>query len=734
MTTSTNTLNKGFTLIELLSTIAILTIVSGIGYAVVSNYQSGADEQKLKTHVASLNSALKIYLLNGGDLTGANTAEDVLTRLKTIADDDSQKQIVGVRGSMIDQRLAPVYQSGNEITSAAPRAIWDATQKEFVLKYTPVMGIKEFSLDGVPSGTPAKEARSTSLAYAEESSWVWDYTDFSNSRKSAPIPVNTAPTTLSPVVAGSGPGKLALAEPTFSVPAGTSPITNFPMMVDISDPNAAGTSRLFYSLDGNNWEIYTSPLEVTPEMEIAAVAIAMDPDRYSDSNSNAALYGASPVSLLPPLLESDTSIIDFRSADTATISITNPNDPTVSKAQYRVNQGDWQDYTAEISLHGDDWLDGIRVESRIAPTAEYYTMSASTDVLISVSFSPIPLEAPLIDFSHRRFDKDHDNINVTILDPNTSGASEVLYKIIPASEGIETNYMLYTGAFNVKYDEYPDGFAVKAYASSTSPRYINSQYAKRSTGSYFGDDVDTGTGMKGRFYDLKQFVDGTATNIDDHTHNWKNEVFYDYLRQMTPYEGNGEYGFNASVLDAFYSPDKELYASQFATPFLDAEDGPSAFGLGNEIDPGNWLAHYTTYIRPEVPGYYRFSGRGDDVLQVWIDGKLVHNGTWYAMDVTTKDFGYTEGNKWSNGRNNLAGEWFYLDAKKHKIDIVIGEQPGGEYFNALGIEMKDSGYGSQIFTTRPLTDDARTAVQNAYEPIRPDWDSPYVFHLEEADD
>lgn len=729
MTPQTHYSNRhGFTVVELLTTISVLVLLIGIGLISAVEIKRNAERTKLQSQTNALNSAIDVYQLNGGYLSALESADGVIEKLKTFTKVEDAESLVGIRGAMVDSRLRAVHQTDAEAASNSLRAVWNPSKRTFELANGPAKGIKSFSITDETPSALADETRQTSLEYAKLTNWVWDYVDTTAASKAGPSSIATTPTATPPVVGSSGPGAGILNEPVFSVETGTWPVDEFSLTLTLSNPNPPADSRVFYSVNSGPWAQYSAPLTIDPSMSVQAISVSSDPDRFADSTVAQHTYTASPVQLADPLLTTSSNVIDYQPDDSVLVTLENPNDPQVSRVIYRLNGGAWSNYTGAFSLQGDSFPEGIEIESQVVATAPYYLDSGLVDGDVSVDFRPIPLEKPVIDFNHRRFEEGVTQIQVTLLNPNPFGSSEVLYKIIPASAGIETNYMLYTGEFPVNYADYEDGFAIKTFASTVSSNYINSGYAKKSTGSYFGDDVNVG-GLSGKFYDLKRFADGTETNIHDHTENWRNEVFYDYLRQMTPYEGNGDYSFDASVLDSFYSPDKELFASQFATPFLEAETGPSAFGLGDQVDPTNWLAHYSGKVQPEVPGYYRFSGRGDDVLQVWIDGELVHNGTWYATDVTTQGFGWTEGDKNSNGRHNLSGEWFYLDAGAHTIDVVIGEQPGGEYFNALGIELQDSGVGPQIFTTRPLDDDSRAAVENAYAPIRPGWDSPYNFFL-----
>ncbi len=72
----------GFSLVEALIAIAILAILAGVGTSALQGIQSAAREEKLRIDISDLNSAVRIYIASGGDLSQADTVDKVLTNSK----------------------------------------------------------------------------------------------------------------------------------------------------------------------------------------------------------------------------------------------------------------------------------------------------------------------------------------------------------------------------------------------------------------------------------------------------------------------------------------------------------------------------------------------------------------------------------------------------------------------------------------------------------------------------
>ena len=120
---------RGFSLVQLVLTVAIVAIVSSIGVISITQYRSAAIDQKLRSDVAALNNASRVFLSSGGNFTGATTADEVLARLKTTQPTEAIDEVVGLRGSMIDPRLAAVALETGEESNDSLQARWNATRR-----------------------------------------------------------------------------------------------------------------------------------------------------------------------------------------------------------------------------------------------------------------------------------------------------------------------------------------------------------------------------------------------------------------------------------------------------------------------------------------------------------------------------------------------------------------------------------------------------------------------------
>ena len=117
-----------FSLIELLSVVAAVAILGSLAVVAVSNTTSTVKQTKLEQEITSLNTAIEVFLSNGGSLAGISTAQGVITELKRAA--ANEMQIVGLRGSVVDVRLQAVEETDGE---QRERAMWNSGLSKFVI-------------------------------------------------------------------------------------------------------------------------------------------------------------------------------------------------------------------------------------------------------------------------------------------------------------------------------------------------------------------------------------------------------------------------------------------------------------------------------------------------------------------------------------------------------------------------------------------------------------------------
>ena len=175
--------NRAFTLVEVLVVIGVISILGGTGYVATQNLKQTSDETKLAQDVAQINNAIQLHQLQTTNALGS-TGQAVLLSLQTRADAASAGKTVGLKSSVLDERVeAPMtnadgsrceetWQSSAEAASGKLRAYWDSTNKAFTTARSGPAGIKKFRFKGSIPTVAATEAR-TPLHVAAASGWVW---------------------------------------------------------------------------------------------------------------------------------------------------------------------------------------------------------------------------------------------------------------------------------------------------------------------------------------------------------------------------------------------------------------------------------------------------------------------------------------------------------------------------------------------------------------------------------
>lgn len=379
-----NRSSHGFSLIETMISVVVVGALAFLATVMFTNVTSSTREQKLSADVETLNRSVVAFLASGGDLSKARDADDVLTALKQEMENASR--VPGFGGTKIDDRVVFEYQTEKEAAKNSLRAYWDADQQRFILASSgQAGGIKGLDLaeSSARSGNSDMKAGKASMLYAKDGNWIWDYED-----GAAPVPPrptsvtlgNTTdttpavpPTTPPPVTSSQTP----LTPPSFSVTSGSYPITSFDLPLILTNPNPAGTSEIYYSVDFGNWNLYSGPITVPPGAVVGAQTIAVHQD-YQNSGRIDQTYTALPVGLTPPMIVPSSPQFGLFSNRLLTVTLTDLNPPGVSKMQYRTASGSWQDYTGPFPLTRNDFPSGAMVEARSIPTDPNYLASTAT--------------------------------------------------------------------------------------------------------------------------------------------------------------------------------------------------------------------------------------------------------------------------------------------------------------------------------------------------------------------
>lgn len=308
-------------MVELLLTLGVLAIISTMSVVAVSQVQRNTQRQKLASDVQNVNTAITIYLANGGSLNSISDPNDVLLKLKSTRSKQARERHSGApSGRLLDPR---VVTSNVPTDSWKNRAVYDSTQNKFVVKSTG-LGI-EFDLDESLSEQiiPIETRNDGPLTYAESSTWVWDHASTNNplappgatsfgttsivtdSNPSTP-PIVTPPTNPPSTPAGPGPTTPVsppeptpprLPTPIFDFGSGDYPESDFPLNVSITNTPSPSIGRAEYKINDGSWTPYTVPINVGMNVTLRAKFLSEDTTVYRHSSENFALYRPIPEGL-----------------------------------------------------------------------------------------------------------------------------------------------------------------------------------------------------------------------------------------------------------------------------------------------------------------------------------------------------------------------------------------------------------------------------------------------------
>lgn len=212
-----------------------------------------------------------------------------------------------------------------------------------------------------------------------------------------------------------------------------------------------------------------------------------------------------------------------------------------------------------------------------------------------------------------------------------------------------------------------------------------------------------GDGLAGTLYDLKQ--DADRKPLDYNPSGYAAILAKAADRKFAP-----------SALKDYYRASQQMSFTFLTVPYMSAEEGPKAFNVEKEVQPRGWFVHYTGIVTPPTGGEWRFVGNFDDALVVYINNKCVFDGSWLVIGNYGQQNPDPEVRQSFGGPPVLtasqrcyAGKWVRLNGPT-KIDIVVGERPGGRVGGLLLVQSRKGKYrerpdGSPILpvftTTKP---------------------------------
>lgn len=281
-----------FSLVELLVVVGAIATASGIGVVAVHQAREASATQKLESDVGRINQSVRTYLANGGTIPNDADAEAVLARLKSKPTAEDAKSLVGVGGPFIDERIGGVASGGG---FGPLRATWNQSIQRFELTRSGE-GFTSFHLHESVDGSHTTEARSTAQKFSHHSGWVWDFENADSLAVVArPAELATSEPDLEAFTPQGQPGPQRLRQPEFSIPAGLYPYADFPLGVEVNNPNPRGSSMVFYSLNNGSWTPYNegTPLSMPRETltsSLRVYAAAVNSEEWHDSSSSESLY------------------------------------------------------------------------------------------------------------------------------------------------------------------------------------------------------------------------------------------------------------------------------------------------------------------------------------------------------------------------------------------------------------------------------------------------------------
>jgi type II secretory pathway pseudopilin PulG len=187
---------KAFTLVEVLVVVGVLSAIGAMGIRAVSDTRTNSREIKLASDVNTLNNAVLMYKAAGGQLTGNESVEEILAKLKTRRTAETAVESMDVTGSFLDPRVYAIYQSDDEAGSQSSRVVF----RDGVFSYAGAgeKGVKAFGLSrqDVSTDVVYESDRRDFLKAGVKTGWIWDYED--PAEEPSPTATTPAPSTTPP--------------------------------------------------------------------------------------------------------------------------------------------------------------------------------------------------------------------------------------------------------------------------------------------------------------------------------------------------------------------------------------------------------------------------------------------------------------------------------------------------------------------------------------------------------
>jgi hypothetical protein len=169
---------------------------------------------------------------------------------------------------------------------------------------------------------------------------------------------------------------------------------------------------------------------------------------------------------------------------------------------------------------------------------------------------------------------------------------------------------------------------------------LSADQLARGQGTAFGFRDRARGDLVGTMYDLKRDRSGKLRQA-----NFMDDLQFILNHQLEP-----------GAFNNFFRVPRSLYLSHLYVPYMDANAGPEAFGVGDLMESRNWLVHYRGYLQAAIAGRYRFVGLFDDLLMVQVDGTPVFEFVWSGAATSLMPTDYVDRHHYRNGKHLVYNE------------------------------------------------------------------------------
>lgn len=242
----------------------------------------------------------------------------------------------------------------------------------------------------------------------------------------------------------------------------------------------------------------------------------------------------------------------------------------------------------------------------------------------------------------------------------------------------------------------------------------------------FGSSSETG--LKGTFYDLKQDKEYKISDLGkiyQSTSNFGSRIkaYSEELKKLQISR------FSSTRMKQYFASNRPLYFTHLVMPRSEAESAPTAFQVENQVKASGWLIIYEGVVSKGSPKF-KFHGGFDDVLIVYLNGKIVFDGSYDSVYSDKFNSSKNAGFDIMRGFKNRSSDYLRFKAGD-RVRILVGEVPGGIVGGGLFVELKGSQYpdGFPPFTTRSLTSGDKKRI-NDLKNVHIDTRSTPIFSFE----